>query len=76
MAVFFKVEYIMEIHDYIQSGNFIFRKIESYIRSNPKIISYCITSLHSYSKPFVVGLITDIAHQRAFTFKCLGVHIH
>ena len=29
----------MEIHIYIQTGNFVFRKVESYIRSNPKIIA-------------------------------------
>ena len=66
----------MEIHAYIQSGNFVFRKVERHIRSNPKIIRYCIASLYSQSKPFVVGLITDIAHQRAFTFHCLGLHTH
>lgn len=29
----------MEIHAYIQSGNFVFRKVERYIRSNLEIIA-------------------------------------
>ena len=66
----------MEIHAYIQSGNFVFRKVERYIRSNPEIIRYRVTSLYSQTEPLIVRLITDVAHQRAFTFNCLGIYAH